>query len=336
MNCTDDIELNTKKMLDLIDEATIGTLDAKDKKPNETLNSKGRGTNQLFNSKPNIICFPECSLTGYCLDKLDQTALVSEDIHIEKIKERARLRQCDVIFGYFEKNFIDSINNTDNAEKKEILSNPSYYISQCYYSHSGKSFVYRKTHLGVKESGVLLPGNYLDTFEIALDSEIAIPSQDSNDLDNNFLSNKSNKEYVNITAGMLLCIEGHVPKAAEALTLKGAEILFLPHSAIKGAGNRKEIWNKYLMARAYDNRCFVLACNQLGKNSEGREFAGGCVAYSPEGEIIAEDFSEQEGICFVELDMKETKKYRDADLNSKSQIMNGRFFLNYNRPELYR
>ncbi|WP_206812246.1 nitrilase-related carbon-nitrogen hydrolase [Paradesulfitobacterium ferrireducens] len=85
-----------------------------------------------------------------------------------------------------------------------------------------------------------------------------------------------------------ICWDWHFPEMAAIYSLKGAELLFAPHASPVIAGDRREIWLRYLGARAYDNSVYLAACNLTGTNGQGREFSGGALILGPKGEILTE------------------------------------------------
>jgi predicted amidohydrolase len=176
------------------------------------------------------------------------------------------------------------------------------YITQLICTSQGEMYKYRKTHLGVSEEPYFIPGNDLPVFSIS---------------DANF--------------GIQICWELHFPEISTIYALKGAEIIFAPHASPTIIGDRKEIWLRYMTARAYDNSAFVATCNLIGSNDQGSEFGGGCLVVDPKGQVIGEDFSEQEGMLVVDLPQDVINKIRYQERKS----MRYSYYLNYRRPELY-
>ena len=93
----------------------------------------------------------------------------------------------------------------------------------------------------------------------------------------------------------------HRPRAS----LKGAKLVFAPHAVPLAAGSRKDIWGKYIPARAYDNKV-TLACSNL---YDGSRYGGGCMTVSPKGEIIAEDYNGESMIIFTAYPDVDRSKY---------------------------
>ncbi|MCL2336985.1 MAG: nitrilase, partial [Firmicutes bacterium] len=98
------------------------------------------------------------------------------------------------------------------------------YITQLAAYPDGRLLKYRKTHLGNSEKPYFTPGNELPVFRLADRAAF----------------------------GLCICWDLHFPEVSAILSLKGAEIIFSPHASPAIAGDRKEIWLKYMTARAYD------------------------------------------------------------------------------------
>ena len=172
----------------------------------------------------------------------------------------------------------------------------------CYITHgaflaSGEIQSYQKTHLGEKEALYFTAGNELKVIR---------------------LSN-------GIKIGFQICVENHFPEISKTLSLKGAEIIFAPHAVPAKAGNRREIWNKIIPARSYDNRVYMACLNQCDE-----KFGGGCMVTDPKGNIVAAHFEKNENMLIVDLDTEELQKYRE-ETTEKAY----RYYPSKARNELY-
>ncbi len=147
-------------------------------------------------------------------------------------------------------------------------------------SKGGEIYRYRKTHLGEKESDYYVAGNSLSVMK-------------AND----------------VAFGIALCIESHIPEISTVLCEKGAEVLIFPFATPRVCGSRKEIWNKYLPARAYDNNAYVIATNLYG----------GMMVISPSGEVLIENYADE--TITIEIDTEEVRKRRAKNkLNYNSRL----------------
>ncbi|MDA8333914.1 MAG: nitrilase [Peptococcaceae bacterium] len=162
---------------------------------------------------------------------------------------------------------------------------------------------YRKTHLGRSERPFFSAGDDLPVFSLPK-ARIAIA----------------------------ICWDMHFPEVAACLALKGAEIIFTPHASPEVSGDRRELWLKYLPARAYDNAAFVAACNLVGQVEGGRRFSGGLMVFDPRGRLLAEAGGPAEEMLVVDLPAQTLNEIRHGEARSMRQ----NFFLSFRRPELYR
>jgi predicted amidohydrolase len=174
------------------------------------------------------------------------------------------------------------------------------FNSQLICYADGKLGCYRKTHLGEKEKQYFRAGDSLPVFRGKL------------------------------PFGVLLCYDTHFPEASTTLALTGATMIVAPHASPYCAGLRKNLWDKYLPARAYDNRVYLACCNQTGSNGCGALFGGGAVVYTPEGTVLCEDYSGLESVLVADLSISAVERFRGDD-----NCFNKKYFLAHRRPELY-
>lgn len=177
------------------------------------------------------------------------------------------------------------------------------HLSQLIVFPDREPAVYRKVHLGRSERDYFTPGSEFPIFE-ANGARFAVG----------------------------ICWDWHFPEMAAIYSLKGAELLFAPHASPVVAGDRKEIWRRYLGARAYDNSVYLGACNLVGPNNRGKEFSGGALVFGPKGEVQAESFDPGEQLLVVDLSSERINLLRSSNRIS----MRDSFFLADRRKELYR
>ncbi len=187
------------------------------------------------------------------------------------------------------------------AEKTADNTKP--FITQIIAFPDGTIEKYRKTHLGQSEKPHFAAGDQLPVF-------------------------KTNQ----VTFGIQICWDLHFPEISTIMSLKGAELIFAPHASPRIAGDRKEMWLKYLTARAYDNAVYVAACNLIGFNGDSTDFSGGALIIDPKGSIIAEDFNNQEALLICDLDAELINEIR----YQKTASMKSIFYLQSRRPEIYK
>ncbi|HBX22569.1 MAG TPA: nitrilase [Desulfotomaculum sp.] len=178
------------------------------------------------------------------------------------------------------------------------------YITQLVAYPDGELCKYRKTHLGNSEKPYFKPGEDLPIFQLA----------------------------DRATLGLSICWDLHFPEVSTVLSLKGAEIIFAPHASPAIVGDRREIWLKYMTARAYDNAVYLAACNLVGDDGAGHSFCGGALVIDPRGNVVAEAFNGREELLVTDLDHEIINTIR----RKESPSMRFSFFLSARRPELYK
>jgi omega-amidase len=177
------------------------------------------------------------------------------------------------------------------------------YLSQLIAYPAKEPDVYRKVHLGRNEQKSFTAGEVFPVFE-AFGVRFAIG----------------------------ICWDWHFPELATIYSLKGAEIHFAPHASPIVSGDRKEIWLRYLGARAYDNSIYLGACNLIGANGKGKEFSGGALVFGPKGDVLAEAFNRKEELLVHTLSAERINHLRAPGRAS----MRDSFFLADRRKELYK
>lgn len=110
--------------------------------------------------------------------------------------------------------------------------------------------------------------------------------------------------------GLAICYDHAFPELFRALSLKGAQIIFILSAVPKGF---EYLLNLRARARAQDNQLFIAHVNRVGKDGD-IQFCGLSKMVNPRGEVIAEASATQEevliGVCELDMIMKERKQER--------------------------
>ena len=173
-----------------------------------------------------------------------------------------------------------------------------YYICHGVFLADGRQAFYRKTHLGEKEALYFSAGDHLPVFTLSC----------------------------GVPIGIQLCVEGHYPDITQTLSLRGAQVIFVPHAVPRAAGNRKEIWEKYIPCRSYDNRVVMACCNLWDEH----QFCGGCLATDERGTVLSACFEEGCRLLTFDLFPEQLQKYREKQVSARY-----RYFPGLRRRELY-
>lgn len=186
------------------------------------------------------------------------------------------------------------------VEQRKGQSRPC--ISHVILSPQKEPDIYRKAHLGRSEVAYFTPGDQFPIFSAH-----------------------------GTTFAVGICWDWHFPEMAAIYSLKGAEVLFAPHASPVVAGDRNEIWLRYLGARAYDNSVYLGACNLIGSNGKTKKFSGGAIVIGPKGDLLNESNQGDEELLTATLAADRINRLRRPDRTS----MRDSFFLADRRKELY-
>jgi predicted amidohydrolase len=126
--------------------------------------------------------------------------------------------------------------------------------------------------------------------------------------------------------GLEICYDLRFPEVTRTLALKGAEIVAHPTNFPMAAKVQTEV---ITLARAAENRIYLLTANRVGKERRG-EFCGQSQIVDPYGKRLAEAGETEEALLVAEVDLE---KARDKDY-----VIPGEYELYLfgdRRPELY-
>jgi len=112
----------------------------------------------------------------------------------------------------------------------------------------------------------------------------------------------------NFKVGLSICYDLRFPQIYKDYSKNGATILCVPAAFTRKTGQAH--WEVLLRARAIENLCYVLAPNQVGKDSKGIVAYGHSQIIAPWGKILACGSSNREEILFAQIDQKEIQKAR--------------------------
>jgi deaminated glutathione amidase len=107
--------------------------------------------------------------------------------------------------------------------------------------------------------------------------------------------------------GLTICYDLRFSELYRLLVLKGAELFTVPSAFTSVTGLAH--WESLLRARAIENLCYVLASNQGGLHSSGRNTHGHSMIIEPWGKIISEQ-QEGPGLIFADIDLPRLKELR--------------------------
>lgn len=123
-----------------------------------------------------------------------------------------------------------------------------------------------------------------------------------------------------LTIGIAICYDRHFPEHMRIVTLKGADIIFVPTAT---TGLHRTAWEVEARATAIANGVFVAYANKV--ETEGRlHFFGRSLIVNPKGIITAQASEDKEEVLVADIDVSLVKKAREEWP-----------FLRDRRPEIY-
>lgn len=174
------------------------------------------------------------------------------------------------------------VGGIDRSESKDYL---------CQYVIDETIDVYHKIHVGSREQAHIAFGDTIKIFEVK-----------------------------GLKIGVILCYDGHFPELCTVMKQMGAHIIFNPSASPNDPKKRVAMWQKYLTARAYDNRCMVVATNLMFKGK-----GGGMLAIDSDGNKVSE--------CIQSIDTMQILEYEMVDYEANT--MRKRDFTKDRRQKVY-
>ncbi len=107
--------------------------------------------------------------------------------------------------------------------------------------------------------------------------------------------------------GLSVCYDVRFPELYRHLSLKGANVLFIPAAFTAYTG--KDHWQILLQARAIENTCYVIAPAQVGNHNPRRKSHGHALIVDPWGLILA-DAGNQPGVAIASIEPSRLEQVR--------------------------
>ena len=122
--------------------------------------------------------------------------------------------------------------------------------------------------------------------------------------------------------GVSICYDRHFPEYMRALSLKGAEIVFIPQAGALGEWP-EGLYEAELQVAAFQNGYFTALVNRVGKE-DLLTFGGESFVCDPSGKVLAQASKTSDEILYCDVDFADVPKSHARQL-----------FLKHRRPELY-
>ncbi len=108
--------------------------------------------------------------------------------------------------------------------------------------------------------------------------------------------------------GLSICYDLRFPEMYRHYAKRGVQAICVPSAFAYQTG--KAHWEVLLRARAIENRCYVLAPNQVGQGAHGIRHYGHSMIVGPWGEVLAQASADKEEVIYAHLDAKTIEAYR--------------------------
>jgi predicted amidohydrolase len=126
--------------------------------------------------------------------------------------------------------------------------------------------------------------------------------------------------------GVEICYDLRFPEVTRALALQGAEIVVHPTNFPMAAKIQTEL---ITVARAAENRIFLLTANRVGKE-RWAEFCGWSQIVDPYGVRLAEAGETEEALLVADIDVEKAQD-KDYVIPGEYEL----FLFGHRRPDLY-
>lgn len=183
---------------------------------------------------------------------------------------------------------------TGFAEKSEN----TLFNSAAIFRPNKELLIYRKTHL---------PHIGLDRYVSQGDEFILV-------------------EHSGFRFSVLICFDMRFPEGIRTVSLRGADVIFLPTNWPTGAETSADI---ICIARAAENHVWMITCDRVGTEN-GFDFIGRSKIIAPSGKVIASAGRDAE-ILIAEIDPTEARQKRVINIPGEYELE----IFGARRPDLY-
>lgn len=161
-----------------------------------------------------------------------------------------------------------------------------YFITHFVFDGGKIIGKHRKTHVSITEKEVYSEGDEINVFPV--------------------------KEMF---VGIQICYETHFPEISAIQAQKGANVLAMAFASPKETCQDKiERFKRYIPARAYDNSCFAMICNQVTTDKRGTVFPCASLIIDPKGKVLSESFVEENEFAVANIDFHEINRIRESKM----------------------
>lgn len=218
---------------------------------------------QTARENAHLTIFPECALTGYCFDSVEEALPVAQSIPgpaTDAMTEVCRQLGVYATFGMLEPTGTGGVFNV------AVLVGPQGVVG-----------VYRKIHL---------PYLGIDRFSTHGDRPFAVQEIAA-------------AEMPAMRVGMNICFDASFPESARCLMLLGADLIVLPTNWPPGS---ECVAQSTIRSRALENGVYFMAVNRVG-TERGFGFIGQSQLIDPKGNVVHYASADREEIFYGDVDV---------------------------------
>ena len=217
-----------------------------------------------------LIVFPECALTGYCFDSLEEARGFAQPVPgpaTEQMSLACGRNESYAVFGMLEA-------DGERVFNAAVLVGPEGVVAS-----------YRKVHL---------PFLGIDRFATPGDRPFAVHE----------IGQDLGLPSGGVRMGMNICYDASFPESARSLSLLGADLIVLPTNWPPGAEATPA---SVINARALENAVYFMAVNRVG-TERGYTFIGQSQICSPDGMRVATASWTAEEILYAEIEPERSRR----------------------------
>lgn len=246
------------------------------------------------------------------LIQINSSSVVEDNLNkIEKlVKEASKKAELVILpehadaIGKHDSDFAQSIDGKSVSFYKELAKACSVYLHIGSFAENGIEGKPFNTSILISPSGeILAKYSKLHLFDVDLPDGTGVRESNGATAGSEIVVAKT--DIGNI--GLSICYDLRFPELYRKMALMGADMFVVSANFTAQTGKRH--WKPLLQARAIENACYVLACNQC-KTNEQFEAWGHSMLISPWGEVIAE-LEQEEGILYGAVEQAEIDNARN-------------------------
>jgi predicted amidohydrolase len=245
-----------------------------------------------------LVVFPECALSGYCFESVEEARPHAEPI--PGPSTQAIAQDCAKLGVWAVVGLLEAAAALPFPRGRGVGGEGELFNACTSIGPTGIAANYRKIHL---------PFLGVDRFTTPGDQPFAVHNLGG------------------LKIGMNICYDGSFPESARCLMLLGADLIVLPTNWPTGAiGTAKTL----IPARAMENHVYYAAVNRIG-TERGFKFIGMSRIVGCTGEFLAASENDEPTILYADIDPERARNKHLVNMPGKYELHR----LKDRRPAMY-